>query len=293
MQRRKFIQLAAVGSASFSWLFTYSSPKQLVLKKSLKYSMIGEGTSIIEKFAIAQKAGFDGVEPDSRLSWKEVAYAARATGLAIPGIVCWEHWHSPLSHPERAVRERCLEAMREALEACRQLGGSTVLLVPAVVNEQITYQEAYQRSQAAIRELLPLAERLQVSIAIENVWNNFLLSPLEAARYIDELNSPQVGWYFDVGNIIRYGFAEQWIRILGKRILKIDVKEYSRKMAEEQGIWKGFEAELLTGDCNWKAVKTALVEVGYAGGWMSAELRGGNLERLTAISQQLDAINRL
>ncbi len=134
--------------------------------------------------------------------------------------------------------------MCEALEACPQLGATTVLPVSAVDN-CTGFEKAYKRSQEEIRKLVPLAKRLKVSIAIENVWNNFLLSPPEAARYIDQINSPYVGWYFDVGNIVRYGWPEQWIRILGKRILKIDVKEYSRKMAEEQGIWKGFEAELM------------------------------------------------
>lgn len=294
MRRRQFLlQAAAGGMAVFGLSGYWFAPKRLVLKKSLKYSMISAGQSIAEKFDLARKAGFDGIEPDSRLNWQEVAAACRETRLAVPGLVCWEHWHSPLSHPEQAVRQKCADAMREALEACRLLGGTTVLLVPAVVNSQVSYEEAYRRSQEEIRKLVPLAERLKVSIAIENVWNNFLLSPLEAARYVDEINSPQVGWYFDVGNIVRYGFPEQWIRILGKRILKIDVKEYSRKMAEEQGIWKGFEAELLTGDCNWALVKAALSEVGYAGGWMSAEVRGGDLNRLQAIAEKLDAINRL
>jgi hexulose-6-phosphate isomerase len=294
MRRRKFIQLAALGSTAVGWMPANAfASHQLTLKKSLKYSMISSGESIAEKFIIAKQAGFDGIEPDSRLNWQDVAHASRESGMAVPGLICWEHWRSPLSHAEQSVRDKCLDAMREALEACPKLGATTVLLVPAVVNAQVSYEEAYRRSQEEIRKLIPLAERLKVSIAIENVWNNFLLSPLEAARYIDELNSPQVGWYFDVGNIVRYGWPEQWIRILSKRILKIDVKEYSRKMAEEQGIWKGFEAELLTGDCNWAAVKAALAEINYKGGWMSAEVKGGDLERLTAIAKKLDEINRL
>lgn len=294
MQRRRFVQLAALGSTSLGWMpANILASNKLTLKKSLKYSMIGVGSSITEKFILAKQAGFDGIEPDSRLNWQEVARASRESGMDVPGLVCWEHWRSPLSHPEQSVRDKCLDSMREALEACPQLGATTVLLVPAVVNAQVSYEEAYRRSQEEIRKLMPLAERLKISIAIENVWNNFLLSPLEAARYIDEINSPNIGWYFDVGNIVRYGWPEQWIRTLGKRILKVDVKEYSRKMAEEQGIWKGFEAELLTGDCNWAAVKTALSEINYKGGWMSAEVKGGDLERLTAIARKLDEINRL
>ena len=137
---------------------------------------------------------------------------------------------------------------------------TTVLLVPAVVNKEVSYADAYTRSQAEIRKALPLADELGIKIALENVWNNFLLSPLEEARYIDELDSPMVGAYFDVGNVLRYGWPEHWITTLGKRILKIDIKEFSRKKQNEEGLGKGFDVELLEGDCDWPAVMAALRE---------------------------------
>ncbi|MEL6922691.1 MAG: sugar phosphate isomerase/epimerase family protein, partial [Bacteroidota bacterium] len=168
-------------------------------------------------------------------------------------------------------------------------GGTTVLLVPAVVNENINYQDAYERSQAEIRKVLPIAEKTGIKIAIENVWNNFLLSPMEAARYIDEFDSPMIGWYFDVGNIVRYGWPDQWIRILGKRILKIDIKDYSRTKQKEEGIWEGFKVKLGDGDANWPAVNAALKEVGYQG-WGSAEVAGGDRERLREIAQRMDSL---
>ena len=139
----------------------------------------------------------------------------------------------------------------------KRYGASSVLLVPAVVNKEVSYDDAYKRSQAEIRKAIPLAEELGVKIAIENVWNHFLLSPLEAARYVDEFNSPAVGWHFDVGNILNYGWPEQWIRILGPRIQKLHIKEFSRKKRDSQGLWKGFDVKLLEGDNNWPAVMKA------------------------------------
>ena len=133
-----------------------------------------------------------------------------------------------------------------------------MLLVPGVVNEEVSYADAYQRSQEEIRKLLPLAEETGIKIAIENVWNNFLISPLEAARYIDEFESEMIGWYFDVGNIVRYGWPDQWVRILGKRIIKVDIKEYSRKKQVEEGIWEGFKVKIGDGDSDWAKVNQAL-----------------------------------
>ena len=169
------------------------------------------------------------------------------------------------------------------------LGGTTVLLVPAVVNDKVAYEDAYHRSQAEIRKILPLAQETGIKIAIENVWNNFLLSPMEAARYIDEFESDMIGLYFDVGNIVRYGWPEQWIRTLGERIIKVDVKEYSRKKQTDEGIWKGFQVEIGDGDCNWPEVNKALKEIGYQG-WGSAEVSGGDRERLKEISERMDKI---
>lgn len=166
-------------------------------------------------------------------------------------------------------------------------GGTSVLLVPAVVNDKVSYAEAYERSQAEIKKLLPVAEKTGVKIAIENVWNNFLLSPLEAARYIDDFNHPMIGWHFDIGNVVRYGWPEQWINTLGKRILKLHIKDYSRKMANDLGVWKGFDAELGEGDANYAAVNKALKEVGYKG-WGSAEVNGGDRVRLKEISERMD-----
>ena len=113
---------------------------------------------------------------------------------------------------------------------------------------------------------------------------------MEAARYIDEFESDMIGWYFDVGNIIRYGWPEQWINILNKRIRKLDIKEYSRKKQQEEGIWKGFDVKLNDGDCNWPVVMDALEKIHYSGGWGSAEVPGGDRKRLQDISERMDKI---
>jgi hexulose-6-phosphate isomerase len=137
--------------------------------------------------------------------------------------------------------------------------------------------------------VLPLAGELGIRIAFENVWNSFLLSPLEAARYVDELDSPLVGWYFDVGNVVNYGWPEQWVRILNKRIFKLDIKEFSRAKRDSEGLWKGFGVKLLEGDCDWPAVMAALDEIGYRG-WATAEVAGGDEPRLRDIADRMDRI---
>ena len=261
------------------------------IKKSLKYSMVDEEMPVADQFQLLVDLGFDGVEMDSPsdVNVDEVRAAQEKTGLEIPGVVNSAHWKSPLSDPDPAVRARCVAATETALRDCKAYGGTTVLLVPGVVNKTVSYADAYRRSQEEIRKLLPLAEETGIKIAFENVWNNFLLSPLEAARYVDELESDMVGWYFDVGNVVRYGWPEQWIATLGDRILKLDVKEYSRKKQQEEGIWKGFEVELMEGDCDWPAVNEALTAINYAG-WASAEVPGGHRQRLQQISEKMDAI---
>jgi len=253
--------------------------------------MIKEELSVMDKFKLVKDLGFDGIELDSPndLDEKEILAARDKTGLEIPGVVNSVHWKSPMSHPDAAERAKCTESMKTALEACKRYGGTTVLLVPAVVNETVNYKEAYERSQEEIRKVLPIAEKTGIKIAIENVWNNFLLSPMEAARYIDEFESSMIGWYFDVGNIVRYGWPDQWIRILGKRIIKVDIKDYSRKKQTDEGIWEGFKVKLGDGDANWPAVNAALKEIGYQG-WGSAEVSGGDRVRLKDISERMDAL---
>lgn len=287
--RRLFLKGAALAAAA--GLAPASRARTPKLRKCLKYGMVQEGETVLEKFRLAKDVGFEGIELDSPndLALDEVLAAKEATGLAIPGVVDSVHWRKPLSSPDAEVRAEGRAALETALRDCKAYGGTTVLLVPARVTADVSYDAAYERSQAEIRAVLPLADELGVQIAIENVWNDFLLSPLEAARYVDELESPLVGWYMDVGNIVNYGWPEQWIRILGPRILKLDIKEFSRQKRNDDGLWEGFRVELGEGDCNWPAVLEALDEIGYSG-WASAEVAGGDRERLADVSGRMDRI---
>jgi L-ribulose-5-phosphate 3-epimerase len=294
MQRRTFIKNTAVMASAAvigAETFATAAPAPPLIKKSLKYGMVTENLSVMDKFKLLKDLGFDGVELDSPndIDPKEILAARDKTGLELPGVVNSAHWKSPLSSADPKVREVCSKAMEKSLYDCKLYGGTTVLLVPGVVNEGTSYKDAYERSQAEIRKLIPVAEKTGIKIALENVWNNFLISPLEAARYVDEINHPLVGWYFDVGNILRYGWPEHWIEALGKRIMKIDIKEFSRKKQQDEGLWKGFNVELLEGDCNWPVVNKALSKIGYSG-WASAEVPGGDRKRLEVISQKMDGI---
>jgi hexulose-6-phosphate isomerase len=261
------------------------------LRKSCKIGMVQVEGSLEDKFKLLVELGFDGIELDSPndLDDDVVLAAKEASGIEIPGVVDSVHWRQTLGDPDPEVRAHGRAGLLTALRDAKTYGSTTVLLVPAVVNANIAYDQAYSRSQMEIRRVLPLAEELGVSIALENVWNSFLLSPLEAARYVDEFESERVGWYMDVGNIVNYGWPEQWIRVLGHRVLKLDIKEFSRQKRDDEGLWKGFQVKLGEGDCNWPAVMQALEDVGYEG-WASAEVSGGGRERLLEIRERMDRI---
>ncbi|MFQ5734363.1 MAG: sugar phosphate isomerase/epimerase family protein, partial [Planctomycetaceae bacterium] len=222
------------------------------LKKAVKIGMVREGKTLTEKFRLLKDLGYDGVELNSpsRLKRDDVLKAQDATGLPVHGVVDSVHWRQTLSHPDAKVRAAGVKGLMTALNDAKAYGATSVLLVPAVVNKQVSYKEAYVRSQAEIRKALPLAEKLGINILFENVWNNFLLSPVEMARYIDEFESKRVGAYFDVGNVVRYGWPEHWIAALGKRIGKLDIKEYSRKLQHTKGPRAGFRVKIGEGDCD-------------------------------------------
>ena len=302
MNRKEFLK-SGVGAAALAMMApsiigrglrrdkpSYKSDFRL----ALKFSMVEDDKmSILDKFKMLKDIGFDGTELDSPNDFnnKEIIEARDKTGLIIPSVICSKHWTYPLSSPDPQVRATCVEAMKTALNDCKDYGGTSVLLVPAVVNKDMSYDDAYKRSQDEIRKLLPVARDTGVKIAVENVWNNFLLSPLEAARYIDEFNDPMIGWHFDIGNIVRYGWPEQWIHILNKRILKLDVKGYSRKKEKEEGLDHGFDVEIGNDDNNWPAVIQALNDIGYDG-WASAEVKGGDRNRMEEIFGEMKKVFR-
>lgn len=280
MNRRQFAKnttmagalLASSGLPGFSSLIT---PPVRTLKKGIMWGNLRVGKTILERFQAAKQAGFDGVEVDSHLNREEVLKAMDSTGLAVSSVCDSLHWKLLLSSPDPKVREDGVEALKVALEDAKTFGTDAVLLVPGRVTDTVGYDECWDRSSEGIKKALPVAEKLKVKIAVENVWNSFLLSPLEAARYIDQFKSQYVGAYFDIGNILAFGWPEQWIRILGKRIARIHIKEFSRKLADSEGRSKGFNVKLREGDVNWTAVMKALDETGYLG-WANVEMGGGD-----------------
>lgn len=239
------------------------------------WGSIGVGKTIMEKFQAAREAGFDGVEPMSHLDRKEVLAARDATGLIIPSVCGEQHWKYPLSDPDPKIRELGVKALEVTLEDAGSYGADTILLVPGKVTDTVSYDQCWSRCVEEIKKVIPLAEKLKVKIAIENVWNNFLLSPMETASFVDQFRSQYVGAYFDCGNVLVYGWPEQWIRILDKRLAKVHIKDYSRKIADKQGRGAGFGVKLLEGDVNWPAVMKSLDDIGYHG-WTTVEMPGGD-----------------
>lgn len=295
LDRRTFLQsagaLAAAGALA-SGTTSFAGEPDKTMKKAVKWGMIQIKGSVLDKFKLMKELGFDGMELDSpnSLDKDEVLRARDETDMPIHGVVDSVHWQDTLSHPDANVRARGVKALEQALRDSKTYGGTTVLLVAGKVERgRVSYADVYKRSQEEVRKVLPLAAELNIKIAIENVWNDFLLSPIEEARYIDEFESPYVGAYFDVGNVMRYGYPEDWIRVLGKRILKVDIKEFSLKKMREEGLGKGFGVELLEGDNDWHAVMTAFHEIGYHG-WATAEILGGGRERLAKIAALMDKI---
>lgn len=262
---------------------------------SLKWSMIeAPELSIAETFAMLAELGYDGVEIDAPtdMPLDELRGASAASGVALPGVINARHWSHPLSSPDTEIRAAGVQGMIAALETARTIGAETVLLVPGAVGPEVSYATAWDRAIAGLEQLLPHAERTGVRIAIENVWNNFLLSPLEAAAFLDRFDHPLLGWYLDVGNLLRNGYPTDWIEVLGARITRVDLKEFSRAKMEAEGPWKGFDVELGEGDCDWVAVNAALRGVGYSG-WASVEVPGGGRPRLAEIRERVEALREL
>jgi L-ribulose-5-phosphate 3-epimerase len=277
LNRRAFIKTggAVLATAAFSGGEAKAGdpspePVRRPIKKAMMFNTVPGGLPVMERFKVVKEAGFAGIEPNSSMDRKEVLAARDATSLEIPSVCAGVLWEIRLSDPDPAIREKAVGLLKTALQDAKTYGATSVLTISGVVDAQNSYDDVYRRSQAELRKALPLAQELQVKIAIENVWNHFLLSPLEAARFIDEFDSPWIGWHFDIGNVINYGWPEQWVRILNHRIAKLHIKEFSLKKRDAEGLWKGFQVDYLEGDNDWPAVMKALDEVGYRG-WAIAE----------------------
>jgi hexulose-6-phosphate isomerase len=284
--RREFLKTTAVGLAGTLTLPALAAEKKRPIKKALMLQTLGFKGNTLERFKALKAAGFEGVEPLSHMDQDEVMKALDESGLKCASVCCNTHWAKPLSDPNPATRETGLEGLKQALKDAKRWGASSVLLVPGVARNGVTYEQCFERSVAEVKKALPLAEELGVKIAVENVWNEFITEPKQAIDYMDALNSPMVGWHFDIGNVIRYAAPETWIPVLGKRILKLHIKEFSKAKDKQ------FRVKFFEGDNNWPAIMAALDKVGY-NGWGISEQPGDQTkdpESLKAFAQDMDRI---
>ena len=283
MDRRNFVKSTLATSASLTLgnsvmaLNSSLAPaKKPVLRLAVKYGMIKAGTTPLEKLTLAKKLGIQGVEVDSPsgLNKEEAKKAAEQTGVKIHGVIDSVHWRDTLSSPDEATRAKGLKALISGIEDAKFFGADTLLLVPGVVNKDATYEQCYDRSQIEVKKALPTAEKLGIKICIETVWNNFITKPEQLVQYIDDFKSPFVGAYFDCSNMVKYGVSSaDWIRKLGKRMVKFDFKGYSNTKQ-----W----CAIGEGDENWPEVLKALGEIGYDG-WATSEVGGGGEKELADI----------
>lgn len=260
--------------------------------KTLKIGMVrGKGT-LTEKFDIAKEAGFAGIEMNSPgMNIEDTKIAIKETGLPVDGTVCSTHWDVCHTSPDAAVRSQALRDLQTALRDTHAVGGNTALLVIGK-GEHGTEKEIWPRAIENISKAIPLAAELGVHIAIENVWNQFLYdhggdnkqTADKFVKFVDELNSPWVGMQFDIGNHWKYGSMGDWIRTLGRRVVKLDLKGFSRA--------KGKFTKIGEGDLDWADVRKALKEINYYG-WAAAEVSGGDLDRLKEVSANMDKVFNL
>src|ERR1700726_3171685 len=292
--RRQFLKAtstaacaAALGNTFGEMVFAETRPAESVtIKKGILLDMLPSNLSYADRLKLAREIGFEVLqaptEPDEHKA-EELKRAADAAQIRIDSVMNMDHWKYPLSSSEPAVVEKSLAGMRMSLRNAKLWGSDVVLLVPAVLNPQTSYRDAWTRSQREIRKLLPLAEELKVVIAMEEVWNRFLLSPLEMANYIDEFQSPWVKAWFDVGNVVLYGYPQDWIRTLGPRIVKVHLKDFKRN--KDSYAW----VNLGEGDIDWPAVREAFAAIHYTGS-ATVELPAGDATYLRDVSRRVDRL---
>ena len=260
----------------------HDSPGELgPLYMSVKWGMIQGQETVLDRFQVCRELGYDGMELDSPVSIaaREIRAASEATGMPVHGLVNAKHWSVRMSSPAEKTRDEAVSIMERALQDAHDFGGFSVLLVPGKVGgSDETHDHVWERSIGCIRRVLPLASRLGVRILIENVWNGFCETPEQLRDYVDEIASPWVGVYFDIGNVVKFSPSEDWIRTLGNRIVKLDVKDWGKQ--------NGF-CKIGDGDVHWAEVRQALAEIRF-NGWCTAEVGGGDRERLADILARMN-----
>ncbi len=287
--RREVIGLVGAAAVGLAWTDASGAGGQKSRpKKAVMFGMLPSNRSVEDRFKIARDAGFEGVEapPITDLAECErMRRAADSAGVRIHSVI-YGGWGAPLSSADPEVIQRGLASVEAGLRGAAAMGADGLLLVPGIVNGSTRYVDAYKRTQANVRKLIPAAAKHKVAILIENVWNNFLLSPLEFARYVDEFKSPWVQAYFDCGNVVAFGWPEDWIRTLGPRIRKIHLKDFRGGPGLGS---KGDFVGLREGSVNWPEVRRALEEVSFSG-YMTPEQGGGDEAYLRDVSARMDKI---
>jgi hexulose-6-phosphate isomerase len=245
--------------------------------------MVGAGESVLEKFQIQKELGYDGVEfiSPTQIDLNEVVAASKETKMPVHGLVNMKHWEIRMSSADEKQRREAVQIMKKCIEDVKHLGGDSVLLVPGqVTGKDETHDDVWKRSIECIRQVIPLAAENKIQILIENVWNGFCEKPQQLCDYIDEIDSEWVKVYFDIGNARKFAPSEEWIRMLGQRIIKLDVKDWGR----ENGFCK-----IGDGDVDWPAVCRELDALQFIG-WSTAEVEGGGRDRLQDIASRMDRV---
>jgi len=295
--RRSFLMQAGVAAAAVSASSAFGPVAEASAapagapggapKKAVLIGMLPRALPYQERFALAREVGFEAMEVntiDDPKQAEEIAKAAQAAKLPIHSVMNSEHWRSPLSSADPAVVDKSVKGMLTSISNAKLLGADTVLLVPAVVDATTGYKDAWDRSHKVIRErILPEAEKQGIIIGIEEVWNKFLLSPLEMNAYVDSFQSKWVQAYFDVGNIVFYAYPQDWIRTLGPRIKKVHLKDF--RLDRKQG--KFDFVNLGEGDIDWVEVRKALHDIGYDG-YVTTEISGGDKAYLIDVVGRID-----
>ena len=287
--RRQFLATTTAAAALAPHALFAANDKRDI-KKAIMWSTVGVKGNVLEKMKQVKEAGFAGVEPNSHMNQEEVIAALKETGLKAASVCCSTHWNLTLSHPSDDTRAKGLEGLLQSLRDAKAYGATSILLVPGVVNNTVTYEQCFERSVEQIKKAIPTAKECGVKIAIENVWNNFITKPQQADDFLKAINSEWVGWHFDIGNVGRYSPAEEWIPVIGKRILKLHIKEYSTKLRDEKGAGAGFGVKFLEGTNNWPAIMAELDKIGYTGWGIAEQGGGGSPEGLKDLSDRMTKI---
>jgi len=279
------------GMAAAAFAPAASAASKRNLRKAIMYSTIAVKGSVLEKFRTMKEAGFEGVEPMGAMDRDEVLAAFKETGLKAASVCDHIHWVKTLSAPDAGTRKLGLDGLVHSLHDAHAYGAGSVLLVPGVARDGVSYEQCWERSIVEIKKAIPVAKELGVKISIENVGNNFITTPEQAIAYLDAIDSEWVGWHFDIGNVgAKYGPAERWIQVLGKRIVRIHVKDFSTRPPASGA--RGERPKLLDGETNWLAVMSALDGAGYHGWGISEQPsnQAADVESARDLAQRMDKI---